>query len=98
MAAYVIFIREKIIDAEKLAEYRQSVGSTFKDHPVKLIAANGPQKTLEGESVDDILILEFPSYEAASNWYNSPAYQEASKTRLQGASFQVYITEGFAAK
>ncbi|WP_410210328.1 DUF1330 domain-containing protein [Aquirhabdus sp.] len=98
MVAYVIFIREKKLNPEKLAEYKQGVGSTFKNHPTKLLAANGPFEVLEGDPVDDVLILEFPSYEAASNWYHSPEYQEASKTRLEGAAFQVYITEGLGAK
>ena len=98
MAAYVIFIREKKLDAEKLAEYKKGVTSTFKNHPTKLLAANGPFEVLEGNPVDDVLILEFPTYEAASNWYHSPEYKEASKTRLLGATFQVYITDGLGVK
>lgn len=40
------------------------------------------------------MIVEFPDMDAARAWYHSPAYQEARKSRFQGADYRVFITAG----
>jgi uncharacterized protein (DUF1330 family) len=41
-------------------------------------------------------ILEFPSLEAVTRWYNSPENQEAAKVRESGAKFRLIAIEGLA--
>jgi len=67
--------------------------ASFQKHPATFLAIHGRQEVLEGPKNEDIiiLILEFPSYEAALAWYHSPEYQAASEHRFQGE------TEGVAA-
>jgi uncharacterized protein (DUF1330 family) len=52
---------------------------------------------VEGPPIDEILILEFASYDEALAWYRSPEYQAVSETRLQGGEYRIIITEGLTA-
>lgn len=94
MAAYGIFIRESTQDQAELDVYSQMAGATLEGHPVKVLAAYGRQEVLEGPVVEGVVIVEFPSIEAAREWYDSPAYREAREHRLKGAKYRAVIVEG----
>jgi len=94
MAAYAVFIRESTRDAAELATYSQKVGRTLAGHPVQVLAAYGRQEVLEGPEVEGVVILEFPSLEAAKAWYDSPAYREVREHRFRGAEYRAVIVEG----
>jgi uncharacterized protein (DUF1330 family) len=53
---------------------------------------------LEGPGSEGIVIIEFPSYEAAQAWYDSSEYQAAREYRFQGGDYRFILTEGIAAK
>ncbi len=94
MPAYVVITREKTLDPAKLEEYKQDAPAVFEKHAVMVLASHGRKEVVEGPPIDEILILEFPSYDEAIAWYRSPAYQAVSKTRLQGGEYRIIITEG----
>ncbi|WP_144148069.1 DUF1330 domain-containing protein [Paraburkholderia sp. BCC1884] len=94
MPAYVVITREKTHDSAKLEEYKQVAPATFEQHPVMLLASHGRREVVEGPGIEDILILEFTSYDEAVAWYRSPAYQAVSETRREGADYRIIITEG----
>jgi uncharacterized protein (DUF1330 family) len=84
MAAYIVVTREKTRDAAKLDEYKKMAPASFQKHTATFLAIHGRQEVLEGPKNEDIVILEFPSYEAALAWYHSPEYRAASEHRFQG--------------
>jgi len=43
------------------------------------------------------VIAEFPSFEAAKAWYESPTYQAIRHHRLKGAIYSGLVVQGFAA-
>jgi uncharacterized protein (DUF1330 family) len=94
MAAYAVFIREKTRNQAKLEEYRKLVPGSFQKHPAKFLAIHGRSEVLEGPTCEEIIILEFPSYEAALAWYDSPEYQAACVHRFQGGDYRCILTEG----
>jgi uncharacterized protein (DUF1330 family) len=98
MSAYVVFTREKTRNAAKIDEYRKLASASFQKHPATFLAIHGRQEVLEGPQNEDIVILEFPSYEAARAWYLSPEYQAACEHRFQGGDYRCILTEGVAAK
>lgn len=57
-------------------------------------AGTARSQTLEGDwSPERFVVVEFPSYEAASNFYFSDRYQEALKLRLASSkSKAMFIT------
>jgi uncharacterized protein (DUF1330 family) len=49
---------------------------------------------LEGATMESVVILEFPSIEAARAWYDSPAYREARRARHLAADYRAFVVEG----
>lgn len=94
MATYIVFTRERTRDASELATYSQNVGPTLAGHPVTVLAAYGRQEVLEGPEVEGVVILEFPSFDEAKAWYDSPAYREVREHRFRGADYRAVIVEG----
>jgi Domain of unknown function (DUF1330) len=53
MKGYLVFIREKTIDASELAIYWDEVRGTFKGQEVKVLAAYGKHEVLEGHETEE---------------------------------------------
>ncbi|CAN7705090.1 DUF1330 domain-containing protein [Caballeronia sp. LjRoot34] len=49
---------------------------------------------LEGPDAEGVLILEFPSFDAARAWYQDPVYQDASMHRFVGSDYRCILVEG----
>lgn len=94
MAAYMVFTRESTRDAAELETYSQKVGPTLAGHPVEVLAAYGQHEVVEGPKVEGVVILKFPSIEAAKAWYDSPAYRTVREHRFRGAEYRGVIVEG----
>ena len=93
---YIIFIKEATLDEGALSEYGAVVGATFEGHDAEVLAAYGAHEVVEGEPVEGIVLLRFPSLVQARAWYYSPAYQAAAKHRFRGAAYRAVFTEGKA--
>ena len=63
-------------------------------HPVTPRAFYGRHEVLEGATVQGVIILEFPTFDEAKAWYDSPAYRAAPEHRFKGADYRVVIVEG----
>ncbi len=94
MSAYLVFLREQTLDKDELAIYSKAVPATLAGHSAKVLALYGTHEVLEGAPTEGIVILEFPSSEAAKAWYNGPAYREVREHRFKGAAFRVMLVEG----
>ncbi len=94
MPAYMIFIREQTLNRAELEAYWSKVAATLDGVPIKVLSAYGAHTTLEGPDVEGVVIAEFPSAEAARQWYESPAYQDAANHRRLGAIYRGLIVEG----
>jgi uncharacterized protein (DUF1330 family) len=98
MPAYAVFIREKTRNAAKLDEYKKLAPASFQKHPVTFLALHGRSEVLEGPQSEEIIILEFPTYEAAQTWYHSAEYQAACEHRFQGGDYRCILTEGITTR
>lgn len=94
MAAYGIFIREETTDAAELEAYSPRAAASLAGHTLKVLAAYGPQEVWEGPEVEGVVLVEFPTMEAARAWYESPAYREARDYRFRGAKYRAILVEG----
>ena len=50
MTTYIVFTRESTRNRQELDAYQAGVAKTFIGHPIKILAAYGPQQLLEGEA------------------------------------------------
>lgn len=94
MAAYVVFIREKVRDQASMATYSGLAGPSMAGHEVKALSVYGKHESLEGAPIEGAVIVEFPTIDAAKAWYEGPAYTAAREHRFKGADYRVFITEG----
>lgn len=99
MPAYMIVYRETpITDPEAIAEYsrrNRENAQTFQDQfgtTPRVIYGN--VEAFEGATPDGVVVLEFPTMEAARGWYESEAYQEALRFRQKAAEWRVVLVEG----
>jgi uncharacterized protein (DUF1330 family) len=94
MAAYMVFTRHSTRDPKELETYRKMAPATLAGHPVNIRVAYGHHEVVEGTHMEGMVILEFPTIEAAKAWYNSPAYREAYEHRFKGAEYRAVIVQG----
>ena len=94
MAAYVVMIRDRMIDPAEFAAYGAKAREARGDHKITPLAFYGKHEVLEGPDAEGVVILQFPSAAEARAWYDSPAYQAALEHRLKGAAYRVMIVEG----
>ena len=95
MPAFIVFTRDKTRDPAELAIYTQKAGPASAGHAVKPLAVYGHHEVLEGDPVEGVVILEFPTFEEAKAWYDSPAYRDAREHRFKGADYRAVIVQGF---
>jgi uncharacterized protein (DUF1330 family) len=85
LAAYVISDLEPR-DEALLAEYRRLAQESIARHGGRYLARGGEVVHVEGGwTPRQIVIVEFPSMEAAKGWYGSPDYAKALAVRHRGA-------------
>ena len=94
MVAYVIFIKERTRNQSEIDRYKEMAPAALANHPITFRVAHGRKEVLEGTEFEDMMMLEFPSFDEAKAWYNSPAYQAASEHRFKGADYHAVIVEG----
>ena len=94
MPAYIVFTRTKTIDQKELEKYWTGIKATMKDHPIEVLVADGKHEVLEGDPIEGMVVVKFPSVKAAKDWINSDAYQDVAKHRKLGAIYHGLIVEG----
>jgi uncharacterized protein (DUF1330 family) len=79
---------------DEIEAYVREVGGTAQAHSGRFRAHGGRKHALEGAISGDLIIIEFPSLEAAQAWYASPAYQAILPLRLRHSHGTVLLLEG----
>jgi len=98
MVAYVIFIKERTRNQREVDLYREMAPGALAGHPITFRVAHGHREVVEGPDCEDMMMLEFPTFEQAKTWYGSSDYQVASEHRFKGADYRAIIVEGVPPK
>jgi uncharacterized protein (DUF1330 family) len=94
MAAYVI-AEINITDAEGYKEYTNVVPATVAKYGGKFIVRGGRAEVLDGEWPERRrVVLEFPSVEAARQWWDSPEYAKPKEMRKASSEGRLILIEG----
>lgn len=93
MAAYV-YVELSITDREGFQEYIQKAPISIAAYGGKYIIRAKLSEELEGTWPSQILVvLEFPSIQAAKDWWSSKEYAEAKDIRHKTASSKMSLFE-----
>ncbi|MBN8418183.1 MAG: DUF1330 domain-containing protein [Verrucomicrobia bacterium] len=94
MPAYIIG-RVEVTDWTRYAEYMKLTPGIIAQYGGRFIARGGESMTLEGpEETKRVVILEFPTYEAAQQFFHSEEYQCAKSLREGAANAQFFAMDG----
>ena len=95
MAAYVIALGQ-IHDPERFDTYLEAAMPTLAPHAAEILSIEDSAEVLEGEApFPRVVLLKFPSKQAALSWKNDPAYQAAAEHRLASSDFVYYLVDEF---
>ena len=92
--AYVIFLKERTRRPAEIEAYKQMAPAGMVGYPITFRITHGSKEIVEGPEFEDIMMLEFPSFEEAKAWYHNPAYQAACEHRFKGGDYRAVIVEG----
>jgi len=67
----------------------------FKKYGGRYVVRGGKFEGKEGTSRSRNVVIEFPSYQAALDCYNSPEYQANIKVRQTAADADIIVIEGY---
>ena len=81
-------------DPEAYKEYIERDTPILKALGGQFIVRGGESLTMEGETLNRHVVIEFPSYEAALKAYNDPEYQEVAEIRRRTAESVILVVEG----
>jgi len=94
MSAYVI-VDITVHDPERYETYKSMAAPTVQQYDGRYIVRGGRAEQLEGEgSPQRVVVLEFPDFERAKEWWNSPEYAPAKELRHDTASSEMFLVEG----
>jgi len=80
---------------EAREEYAKLSPAIIEKFGGRFLARGGRSTTLEGPPAPGrVVVIEFPSYERAQAFYNSPEYVAARKVRAGAAKAQFVLVEG----
>jgi len=82
-------------DAEGYKPYMIANQAPFGEFGARYLVRGGRQEVMEGKARSRIVVLEFPSYEAALACYNSPGYRAAKQIRAGKGEADIVIIEGY---
>lgn len=94
MAAYVIYQGE-VTDPEQYERYKARAARTIEEAGGRYVIRGGDIDVLEGDPPPGrTVVLEFPSRQAALDWYQGPAYAEVKALRERAARARIYVVDG----
>lgn len=81
----------------RFGDYTSVAGPLIASLGGRVLARGDVAKVVEGAVPGRPYLIEFPSYAAAQDCFDSPAYQAAIALRAGVAQFQIVIVEGMPA-
>ena len=94
MKGYVVCVYKSISNEEKLKEYATKARAAVEKHKGKFLIRGGRSTSNEGDKSPRTVVIEFPSYDEANNFYNSKEYHDAHSILEGYAERQHQTIEG----
>ncbi|MBS0521899.1 MAG: DUF1330 domain-containing protein [Proteobacteria bacterium] len=96
MAAYLI-VEVDTTDEALMTEYRKHTPGAIAKFGGKFIVRGGKTKTLEGGwTPPRVVMIEFPSFEKAEEFYHSDHYKPLLDMRLKAGKSKAILVDGYA--
>jgi len=94
MAAYII-VEVETTDEALMTEYRKHTPGAIARFGGKFIVRGGKTRALEGGwTPKRMVVIEFPSYQKAEDFYDSEHYKPLLEMRLKAGKSRAVIVDG----
>jgi uncharacterized protein (DUF1330 family) len=92
--AYIL-VQSNVTNPDQYAKYAAVSPGIVAKYGGRFLARGGRSTTLEGPKAPArVVVIEFPSYEAAERFYHSSDYTAARAIRASAATMQFVLVEG----
>jgi uncharacterized protein (DUF1330 family) len=96
VAAYVIYQGE-VLDEQRYEQYKPAAAASVEAAGGRYLARGGTIDLLEGDApAGRTVVLEFPTRQAALDWYHGTDYWEARRLREGAARARMYVVDGMS--
>ncbi len=86
------------VDVSNPDEYKKYVAANavpFQKYGAKFLTRGGKSEMVEGKLRSRVVVIEFPSFEAALACYRSPEYSAAKKLREHASVADIVVLESY---
>ena len=87
--------RVDVRDAEAYKQYASANGAAFAKFGGRFLVRGGAFESVSGTPRQRNVVIEFPSFDAALDCWNSPEYQAAKALQKGGAEMDLIVVEGY---
>ncbi len=95
MKGYVIVLLD-VRDHDLYVDYARRASAIEARHGGKALVAADADEVVDGEWPSQrVVVLEFPSLDAARAWYNDPDYADLIEQRHEATTSNIVFVEGF---
>ncbi|SOD62075.1 Uncharacterized conserved protein, DUF1330 family [Streptomyces zhaozhouensis] len=94
MTAYAVAQLLPGVQHPDVAEYIERIQGTMEPFGGRFLVHNAPHETVEGTWEGHVVIVGFPSMDAARAWYASDAYQEILPLRTDHIAGNLLLVPG----
>lgn len=94
MAAYIL-VDARISDQAQYERYRADAPAVIAKYGGRYLVRGGATTVLEGDwQPHRVVVLEFPTVDAARRFYDSPEYRALRTIRQDAVSMSIFVVEG----
>ena len=87
--------RVDVHDPEAYKLYVAANAKPFREYGARFLVRGGTLKVAEGAARQRNVVIEFPTYQAALECWDSPDYQAAIELRKNAGTADIVIVEGY---
>ena len=93
-ASYAVGLLHDVHPGPGMVEYLTEIDATLADHGGRFLIHGGESTVVEGTIDSDLIVIEFPDADGATQWYHSDAYQQLARLRRTFAEGAVVLFGG----
>lgn len=91
---YAVALLRDVDLGPEIKRYMERIESTFEPFGGEWVVHGTRPEVVDGPWASDLVVIGFPSIDAARDWYHSPAYQDILDLRINHADSSAVLVEG----
>ncbi|SEL48387.1 DUF1330 domain-containing protein [Streptacidiphilus jiangxiensis] len=94
MTAYALAHVHTVEFGPEIVAYLEGIDATLDPFGGRFLVHGNPVDEVEGSWKGDLILIEFPDFERARAWWDSPAYRELAPLRTRHMVADIVLVPG----